>query len=401
MATENMKVLQVVSSFRPASKVGGPPEVVYGISKELADRGHDVTIYTTDVTTNGTTVPRNRRVNLGNLKVYYFRNLSRILASENIVTPYYSPIVARREMEGFDIVHIHEHRTLLAAVASRNANRHGVPYIVQSHGSALPAMRHTFLKSLFDYALGRRILEDASRVIALTRDEAEQYASLGVARNRITTLPNGIDISDYSELPPRGEFRRKQGIKANERIVLFLARINRIKNPDLLVDAFALLKQDLADVRLVIVGPDDGYLTKLRKKIRDSGVEEDITLVGPLFGKEKIEAFVDSEIYVLPSYYEIFGITILEAWGAGKPVIVTRSCGIADLASIGGIVVGNNKEELQKAMNLLLNDSDLRSNLGKAGRDLVLNEYNWSKIAGRIESVYSDIIGKGLTHDEE
>lgn len=387
-----MKVLQVVSSFRPARKVGGPPEVVYEISKQLADRGHDVTIYTTDMTTNGAIVSRNRMVNLDDLKVYYFRNVSKILASKKIVTPYYSPIVARRDMEGFDIVHIHEHRTLLAAVASRNAKRHRIPYIVQSHGSALPTMEFKSLKSVFDYVLGRRILDDASRVIALTADEVEQYASLGVARNKTITLPNGIDASDYSELPPRGEFRRKHGLNANERLVLFLARINRIKRPDLLVDAFAILKQELEDVKLAIVGTDDGYLSELRKKIRDSGVANDILLVGPLFGKEKIEAFVDSDIYVLPSDYETFPITVLEAWACGTPVIVTRNCGISDVVLNAGLVVEHNKEELMLAMRSLLEDDKKRVDLGTKGMKLVKERFEWNTIVKEIETTYEEAI---------
>jgi len=392
MVVENMKVLQVISSFRPASKVGGTQEVVYEISKHLADRGHDVTVYTTDTTTNGATVPRNRMVNLGNLKVYYFRNLSRILASKKIVTPYYSPIVARRDMEGFDIVHIHEHRTILAAVASRSAKRHGIPYIVQSHGSGLPMMKHTFLKRLFDRTLGRKLLEDASRAIALTRVEVEQYMSIGVARDKIVTLPNGIDISDYSELPPRGEFRRKRGIKANERLVLFLARINRIKRPDLLVDAFAILRQELGDVKLAIVGTDDGYLSELRKKIGDSGVGKDILLVGPLFGREKIEAFVDSDIYVLPSDYETFPLTVLEAWACGTPVIVTRNCGISDIVMSAGLVTEHNKEKLMLAMRSLLEDDRKRVDLGTKGMKLVKERFEWNTIVKEIVTVYEEAI---------
>ncbi|GAI33437.1 unnamed protein product, partial [marine sediment metagenome] len=87
---------------------------------------------------------------------------------------------------------------------------------------------------------------------------------------------------------------------------------------------------DVSDTLLVFVGPDDGYLPALKKLVKELMIEEKVLFTGPLFGKEKLEAYVDADVYVLPSSYEIFGLTVLEACACGTPVVVTEACGLAN-----------------------------------------------------------------------
>ena len=122
---------------------------------------------------------------------------------------------------------------------------------------------------MYDVVWGKRILEHATKIIALNKMEAEQYKTMGVDESKIEIIPNGIDVSYYGDLPERGSFREKYRIKDNEKVILFLGRIHKIKGVDLLVDAFSEVIRDIDDVKLVIVGPDHGYLSLVEERIND------------------------------------------------------------------------------------------------------------------------------------
>ena len=186
-------------------------------------------------------------------------------------------------------------------------------------------------KWLYDVLFGYRLLKNASKVIALTPFEAQQYIDFGVPEEKIQIIPNGIDLSQYDNLLPNGSFKKKFDITEEMKIVLYLGRIHKIKGLDILVRAFANIVKELDDVKLVIIGPDDGYLRELETLIRLLEIPNNVQIVGYLSGKDKLAAgTVDADVYVLPSRYEIFGITVLESVACGTPIIITDVCGLAD-----------------------------------------------------------------------
>jgi glycosyltransferase involved in cell wall biosynthesis len=389
-----MKILQVTNFFKPSWESGGPARVVYGLSKKLMERGHEVTVYTTDGFKCRLDIEKNKPVNVDGIRTYYFRNLSSYLAREMVLPiPYYLPMVARKEIIDFDVIHIHENRTLLAAVIHHYAKKYRVRYILQSHGSVLPTFQKQRLKKIYDIFFGCKILKEASKVIALTVAEAEQYKKMGVDEDKIEIVPNGIDLSVYENLPKKGEFRGKYSISDDEKIILYLGRLHKIKGIDILVKAFADVSKELNNVKLVIVGPDDGFLPPLKKQIDDLNIGDKILFTGPLYERDKLEAYVDADVYVLPSVYEIFSVTVLEACACGTPVIVTDRCGIADFVDgRAGCVVGYDKDQLRDAIIKVLSNERLRRRFGETGKRLVNKEFGWDKIVGGLEQIYADII---------
>ena len=387
-----MKILQVTNFFKPSWESGGPARVAYEVSKELIERGHEVTVYTTDGYTSRLSVKKNKPVDVDGIKTYYFRNLSSYLAREIVLPiPYFLPIVARKEIWDFDVIHIHEHRTVVAAIVRHYAKNYGIPYIIQTHGSVLPLFQKQGLKKIFDLSFGYRILSGASKVIALTKTEAEQYKKMGVDADKIEIVPNGIDLSEYDNLPERGEFRKKCTIREDEKLILYLGRIHKIKGIDLLVEAFADLVKELDNVRLVIVGPDDGFLSTLKRQIEDLKIGDKILFTGPLYERDKLKAYVDADVYVLPSVYETFPVTVLETWASGTPVIITDRCGIADFVEKVGYVVEYNKDQLRDAMFKILRDEGLRKRFGEEGKRLVKEEFEWDKTVKKLERIYEAI----------
>ena len=384
-----MKILQICPIFPPSplSYYGsGVITVVYHLSKELVRKGHEVTVYTSAALDTRRKMDNvNNPTIIDGIEVYHFPYIMHhytFFITLGII-PY-----MRKNIRNFDIIHLHDSRCFQGIISHHYANRYNIPYILHGHGSVLPTFQKRRLKKIFDLFFGYRILRDASKVIALTKTEAEQYKKMGMDEDKIEIVPNGIDRSEYDNLPERGKFRRKYSIRDDEKLILYLGRIHKIKGVNLLVKAFAELVKELDNVRLVIVGPDDGFLPTLKKQIEDLKIVDRILFTGPLYERDKLEAYVDADVYVLPSVYEIFGITVLEACACGTHVIVTDRCGIADFVEKVGYVVEYDKEQLRDAIFKILSDAGLRIRFGEKGKRLVNAEFGWDKVVRKVEEIY-------------
>ncbi|MCK4733875.1 MAG: glycosyltransferase [Methanophagales archaeon] len=391
-----MKILQVYPYFYPAWSYGGVTRVAYEISRRLADRGHEVTIYATDALDNKSRVTKNTNPTyIDGMKVYYFKNLSNYLTyKHHIPLPLGMPFRIKEEVKKFDVIHLHGYPHSLNVLVHYYAKKYGVPYVLQAHGAVLPFFQKQRLKKIFDIFFGYKMLRDASKVIASTKIEAGQYKKMDVDEDKIEIVPNGIDLSEYDNLPERGEFRRKYSIRDDEKIILYLGRIHKIKGIDLLVDAFAELIKVMDNVKLAIVGPDDGFLSTIKKQIEDLKVGDKILLTGRIPEKDKLGAYVDADVYVLPSVYETFPISVLEACACGTPIIVTDRCGIANIVNNNvGYVVKYNKNPLQDTIFKILTNVELRRYFGEGGKKLVREKFSWDIVVEQLEKIYGDVKG--------
>ena len=389
-----MKILQVIPVLYASS--GGPAAVVRSISKELAKR-HELTVYTTnalDQRRGFNTYPF--KVESNGYEIVYF---PRILASYGFNISPSMAIALQKTLPQYDVVHLHSWRHFQDLIVHHYAKKYDIPYVLQAHGSIARVMAKQRLKWIYDVFFGYRLLKDASKVIALNPIEAEQYRGMGVPREKIAIIPNGIDLSEYASLPPRGCFRKKFGLDKNEKIVLYLGRIHEIKGIDILVRAFANILHELDDVRLVIVGPNDGYLGEIEALIKALQIEDTVLISGPLYGVAKLEAYVDADVYVLPSRYEIFGNTVLESVACGTPVILTESCGIAECFrdKVGLVVKNNSPPHLEEALlEMLINRK--RQKIFKENCKIVIQKFNISETVAKLEEVYKEIITRSKNY---
>lgn len=366
--------------------MGGDVKSCYTISWQLKQRGHDVTIITTNYEFDDGYA---NAIETDGVEVLPFT------CSVNIKSYIYTPTIKKwlnNNIKNYDVIHMHTFRCYQNNAVRHYANKYNIPYILQARGSVLPFFAKQFLKKLYDVVWGKRILEHATKIIALNKMEAEQYKTMGVDESKIEIIPNGIDVSYYGDLPERGSFREKYRIKDNEKVILFLGRIHKIKGVDLLVDAFSEVIRDIDDVKLVIVGPDHGYLSLVEERINDLELNDKVIMTGSLYGADKTAAYVDADIYVLPSRYEVFGNTILESYACGTPVIVTDRCGISDFVKNVGCVVNFDRNELRDAIIVLLKDNDLRERFGREGKELVKKQFDLNEIVACFEKVYSSCI---------
>jgi glycosyltransferase involved in cell wall biosynthesis len=390
-----MKILHVISTFPPAYAFGGPPKVAFDVCKELAKRGHYVEVYTTNAYDQKRNFkPLDKQIVVCNIKVTYFSNFPKIknlyVAPEMIVKLW-------KTLEDFDIVHVHFGRQLYDAFFGLGGKKICTPYVLQAHGALPHIGRMKRTKIVYDKLFGWRTIRNASKVIALNCVEAEQYKAIGVPEEKIAIIPNGINLSEYAELPPKGSFKRKFNIPEDRKIILYLGRIHKIKGIDVLVKAYVHLKNEMNvnDAVLVVAGPDDGFLNEVKSLAYNLGIADSVLFTGPLYGRDKLEAFVDSEVYVLPSRYETFPMTVLEAYACGKPIIASKVGGLIDLVKDGetGLLFEpRNVEQLAESIFRLLNDNYAAKEMGLKGENFVKENFTIEKVVGKFEEVYKEIV---------
>ncbi|MEM3389386.1 MAG: glycosyltransferase [Thermoproteota archaeon] len=386
--------MHVISTFPPAYAFGGPPKVTFDLCKGLSKKGHEVEVYTTNAyDQNSNFSLDNRILNVDGIKVTYFPNWLRI---DNLfIAP---EMVTKLKKTGcsFDILHVHFGRQLYDAYSMFLRKRHKVPLVVQAHGSLPYIGKRRLLKMLYDFLIGQRIFSNASKLIALNQFEAEQYRRMGVPEEKIAIIPNGIDLSEYANLPPKGSFKSKHNIPGDKKIILYLGRIHRIKGIDFLIKAYAYLVKKIGckDAILVIAGPDDGYLNEAKALAKSLSIGDSVMFTGPLYGRDKLEAYVDAEVYVLPSRYETFPMTVLEAYACGKPVIASNVGGLRELVvdgETGLLFKAGSIQQLSKKLYQVLHDDYETSEMGYRGRSFLEKNFMIEKIVFRLEKVYGEV----------
>lgn len=387
-----MNILHIVPSFAPCFSAGGVVNASYQIAKKQVASGHNVTVYTTDSCKERLKFDNNYKVNVDGVNVYYFKNVSNKFKNKvTIDTPIKLVKTLKKEINNFDIIHIHEHRHSLAIATHHYALKNNIPYIVQAHGSVLPFFQKEKLKEIFDKIWGFNILHDACKVFALTEIEKQQYLKMNVKEENIEIVPLGINLEEYEKLPEKGKFRKKYQIKSDEQILLFLGRIHEIKGLDLLIKSFSKINNN--KVKLVIVGADYGFLDQIKILIKKHDLEDKIIFTGVLTGESKKEALVDCDIFVMPSKYESFTTSGLEAMASYKPLILTRNNHIHKwVEGKTGLTCEYDVDSLANSIKILLNDSKLQKEFGINGKSLINNKYNWDIIEKQIETIYKSCI---------
>lgn len=389
-----MNILIVIPYFAPAWSYGGPPKVMHDIAVQLAQRGNTVVVYATDA------LDEKRRIDdplavIEDVEVYYFRNLSNWLCWNHKV---FLPLGFRRKLvksiSQFDLVHLSDFRTYQNVIAYRCALQNEIPYLVSAFGQ-LPRATGVKrpIKRMYDLLFGYEMLRQSSCVLAQTEEEVREYERFGVPRKRVTLIPLGIDLSEFEPLPPRGLFRQRFSIPDDAPMVLFLGRLHAYKGLDLLVRAFQQVTSRLPEGRLVIVGRDDGYLSTLRALITELGLDGQVVLTGPLYGQDRIPAYMDADLFALtPSHAEQTSLAALEACAAGTPVVVTRQAPIPWLEEYdAGLTVSYSAPEIAEALASLLQAPEWRAHMGDAAQTLVRDKFAWPRVIGALESLYREV----------
>lgn len=392
-----MKILQVVPYFSPAYAFGGPMNVAFQVSRKLVKRGHKVVVWTSDAKDLDSRLTVKPVSIINGIKVHYMRNLSMmpVKKSKLFITP---ELVSKtkEEIKEIDVVHLHEYRSFQNIVVHHYAKKYGVPYVLQAHGSLPRVMVKKRLKWVYDVLFGYRLLRYASKVIAISQTEAQQYRDMGVSEEKIEVIPNGIDLSAYANLLPKGSFKKKLCRDKDQKIILYLGRIHKMKGIDFLIKAYSYLVKNMEcnDAILVIAGYDDGYLDEAKRVVASLGISDKVLFTGMLSEKEKISAYVDSSIVVNVEPRNVFGLVPLEAAACSTPVVVSEGNTIKNIihqGKFGFSIKYGDINELARIMDKMLNDNKLLIEMGEKGRKFVFENHDWANIIIKFEKIYEVI----------
>jgi glycosyltransferase involved in cell wall biosynthesis len=384
-----MRLLHVVPTYLPATRYGGPIFAVHGLCRALAARGHTVEVFTTSIDGPvNSAVQHGVPVMLEGVKVRYF-------ASDFMRRLSWAPALAhalRSELKGADVVHLHSVFLWPTWVAARLARESRLPYMISPRGMLVRRLienRHRLIKSAWINLIEKSNLEHASAIHVTSVVEAAELGKFTLQLHRVVMVPNGVDEADRAFVGDPSE-----DIKALARehpLILFFGRIAWVKGLDRLLQGFARSRAGT----LAIVGTDyENLAPRLSQLARELGIGERVRFVPrTVAGVDKEFIFASAQIFVLASYSESFGNSVLEAMQRGLPVIVTPGVGAADIVrkAGAGIVAEGNPEALGRAIDQLAGDPALARSMGEAARRYVREHSSWSRVAERMEAVYESL----------
>lgn len=295
-----------------------------------------------------------------------------------------------------DVVHIHGLWEEVQHRAARACQRLRLPYVISPHGMLDPwsLSQGAWKKKLYIALRLRRNLNRAAAIHFTTATERDLVCPLGFTAAAIVE-PIGVDFAEFDPLPEKGRFRARFPQLSTRPVVIFLGRLHPKKGFDILIPAFA--QASCRDAMLVIAGPgDDAYRAELARMVESHGIASRVVFAGMQRGRERIEALVDSDLFVLPSYQENFGIAVVESLAAGVPVVISDQVNIHREVSesSGGSVVPTRVDAMASELSRWMNDAQLRADAGARGREFVRSRFDWSRIAANWARHYASVLGK-------
>lgn len=374
-----MRVAHVVATFPPYW--AGTGNVAFHNAVELARRGHDVTVLTS-------LAPLDDYEDPPEIKVHRLPTPVRL--GNAPLTP---GLLA--EIVSFDLVHLHWPYIFgaeLTWLACRSAQ---VPYVVTYHMDLRSDLRWQF--GPYQRLVGPLIVRGAARVLPVSIDHfraSPSYRYVAQESGKVVEIPNGVDVARFRPDVDGSTIRARHGIPESSVVVGYLGAMDHahpFKGVPILLDA--LTKLESGDVHLLAVG-GGGLQPSYQQHGAQLGLGPISHWTGVVSAEELPAHLAAMDLLVLPSLgtgAESFGIVLIEAMAAGKPVVATTLPGVrrvVDDGHDGYLVPPGDAERLAEAIAKLVRNAGLRRVFGQAGRRKVEERYDWRKIATRIEHEY-------------
>ena len=388
-----MRILQIIPSI--SLVYGGPSQMVLGLSAALAAKNIDVTIITTD--SNGDIgqlpldVPLNEPIQQNGYQIIYFRCYPwrRYKFSFSLLQ------WLNENARQFDLAHIHALFSPVTTLAATIARYHHLPYIIRPCGMLDPAdlQKKKRLKQIYATLLERPNLAGAAAIHFTSKEEAKISERFGLGCTgkmpgpRDLVIPLGVTAGLFP----------KRLRESQVPIILFMSRIEPKKGLDLLIPALESILGSGIEFHFILAGSNPqnaDYETQIKVQIHNSSLAKYTTITGFVSGDLKAELLTKADLFVLPSYYENFGIAVAEAMAAGVPVVISDRIHIAEdiqqaeAGWVGPLEVGAIANSIKSA---LLNPQE-RQRRGLNGKEYAKKHYNWEAIAQQTIDAYQQIL---------
>ena len=320
-----VRILHIIPSLAP--ETGGTASGVSKFCEVQVRGGVELTLYTTswprlDNSRNGMILESMERAGV-DIRIFPAKE-----APFNLPLPH-SPFLVeavRDHCRKFDLIVNHSLWNPIATGCMRTLRKMGSNYALMPHGMLDPVVfaRHRSRKKLWAWAWERSNVEGASLILFNTQAEEEKARNCGWEFKQTFIFPHMIDLAYWRELPSPSHFEAKFPSLRNREVILFVGRLNWVKNLDRLIEAFAIVHAHRPSTILVLVGPDaDGLRSRLEAQAGSFGVKDDLLFTGLLEGEDVKAAYARGQVFALVSQKENFGLVAAEALSAGLPVVLS------------------------------------------------------------------------------
>jgi glycosyltransferase involved in cell wall biosynthesis len=376
-----LKIFQVVPYYPP--HVGGMEYYVQHLSEELASRGHEVTVFTTSneptpsiVTTNG-------------VKIYSLKKMVNIYNIPIVPTLFWELVSKEKP----DVVHTHQYPVFFSDVAAAASWLKHTPLLLQVHiVSDAKSPLSGFISDMYYTTLGLKTLRTADTVIVPSLAYRTKLIGMHVNPKQLQVIPYGIDTKRFSGALKSEEFRVKYNCQGSK-VILSVGRLNYQKGFQYLIAAMPAIIKQIPNAKLMIVGIGE-ELTYLKNLTKSLNLNKSVIFTGRISQTEIPTAYAASDLFVLPSLFEAFGISLIEAQAAGKPVICTRTGGTPEAiidGETGFLIEPKNPKQLEKTIVRVLSDDALSRRMGAKGRAFVEERFDNKKVIYKIINAYEKL----------
>jgi len=394
LGTEPLNVTMLSWEFPPRI-VGGIAPHVHDLSQELSRRGVSVDVITCDFPgapeeeeINGVRV---HRVDSYKFPTTDFASWAFMM---NVNMKRRALEILKAKKDSVQIIHAHDWLVAITAIGLKHILRAPLVATIHSTEHGRRGGIHTDYQRMI-HQTESWLAHEAWKVICCSGYMASEVSSaLGLPRDSVQVIPNGVDATRFTKPLDKDEFRRRY-TDPTERLVLYVGRLVYEKGVSVLIDAFAKVLPRV-NSKLVVVG--DGYMREdLSREAMRKGVADKVFLTGFLDDDTVKALYRCADLCVVPSLYEPFGIVALEAMAAGAPVVAANTGGLSEIVDHGrtGVhVFPNDSDSLAWGMLRVLTDESFSRAVASNGYEKVLGVYHWRGIAERTEQVYRQVLGE-------
>ena len=369
-------------------KIGGIAPHVSELSEALVKRGHEVHIFTRrgdfDVydIINGVHYHRVAIENLGNIVFQMDKMCDALVESFER---------AQKIFGKFDIIHGHDWHPVQAL--NRIKSDYGLRYILTLHSTEWGRNGNYFGDGISKEISHREWFggyESQQMIVTTRRMQDELMQIYSIPESKITIIPNGIIRRKTPQILDAGRVKERYGISPITPMVFFCGRMSIQKGPDLLVEAIPLILKNRGDVKFIFIG-EGSMRTECESRAWELGISEACRFLGYVSGLTKEEVLNACDIVCIPSRNEPFGIVVLEAWDACKPVVATETVSIINNFE-DGLLAYVQPESIAWCINRLLDNPDEMKKLAYEGYNRIDAEFGWDSIASKTEDVYNEAL---------
>jgi glycosyltransferase involved in cell wall biosynthesis len=365
---------------------GGAEWAAYNLAVNVARRGHDVKVFTASIDSRDAIEHRD------GITVYrYGTNFSVESSSVSL------GMLCKPSAYAADVVHTHFTVPPASYAALCHAKRKKAPFVLTYHseqksGYGSPIRR---LGAMVDNLIVRNsLLPSAKAIISPSAHYADESVFLKSHKDKVISIPNGVNLEEFDVPYSKEECRERLSLSKDARVVLFMGSLSPQKAPDVLVKAVPAIVASVPTAIILVVG--SGVMRqKLEELTRDLDVSRSVRFEGVAEYTSRSVYYKASDVLVLPSVEETFGIVLLEASASALPMVVSDLPTFKWIIKDGfnGFVVAKGSEgDLAQAVIRLLTEDELRSRMGQDARGQV-GKFSWAAIAEDTERLYLKVLG--------